>query len=299
MGEFKKLLFIVNKYAGTGYQPQLEGRILDACEAHNIECTIEFTQGPGHATILARDHAGKFDGIIAVGGDGTVNETARGLVHSATPMGIIPKGSGNGFARHLGIHMDIRLALEDILTGTVCAVDTFTLNGRLSLNVSGLGFDGHIANLFGAGTKRGFWGYAKLIVREFFRYREITCEVVADARTFQTTGFMIALANSAQYGNNAWVAPRASVRDGLLHLVSVRRVSLLRGIPFAYRMFTRKLKDSSVYSDRSFARATLHCPAPVAYHVDGEPCGHAQDFDLVIQPASLPMIVPTATISRI
>jgi diacylglycerol kinase (ATP) len=124
-----------------------------------------------------------FNRIIAVGGDGTVNEVARGLLHTATPMGIIPKGSGNGLARHLGINMKIDPALEQVLGGSVIAMDTFRMNDHLSLNVSGIGFDGHIANLFGAGKKRGFWGYTKLVVQEYLRYSEFDSSLFIDGQS--------------------------------------------------------------------------------------------------------------------
>src|SRR5688572_10734727 len=173
MSEVKNVLFIVNKYAGTGYQPHVEGRILSACEKFDIECSIEFTAGRGHATELAKEGvAKKFHRVVAVGGDGTINEVSRGLLHTTTPMGIIPKGSGNGLGRHLGISMKIEQALEQALSGQVIAMDTFLINNHLSLNVSGIGFDGHIANLFSAGQKRGFWGYTRLVVREYLIYHE-------------------------------------------------------------------------------------------------------------------------------
>src|SRR5688572_22560582 len=209
MGEVKNVLFIVNKFSGTGYQPEVEGRMLNACEKFDIECSIEFTNHRGHATELAQEGVAKnFNRVIAVGGDGTVNEVARGLLHTSTPMGIIPKGSGNGLARHLGISMKLDKALEQILSGSVITMDTFKMNDHLSLNVSGIGFDGHIANLFGVGQKRGFWGYSKLVIQEYLRYPEFDAilKLSEDSNSAQKS-FMIAIANSSQYGNNAKVAP--------------------------------------------------------------------------------------------
>jgi diacylglycerol kinase (ATP) len=296
MSEFNKLLFIVNKYAGTGYQPQLEGRILDACAAHHIECTIEFTQRAGHATELAAAGCQKgFDAVIAVGGDGTVNEVARGMVHQNIPMGIIPKGSGNGFARHLGIRMKIAHALEDVITGKAVVSDTFLLNDRLSINVSGIGFDGHIANLFAHGTKRGLWGYMKLIVREFFAFREFEFSVNGESHP----AFILALANSAQYGNNAWIAPNASIRDQQLQQVSVRKLSLLSAVPFALRMFSRRLANNQGYRNTTLKTGVINTPSPVAFHVDGEPCGHAREFRVVLQPASLIVLVPATRVNTV
>ena len=300
MNEVKKLLFIVNKFSGTGYQPALEGKIITACKQHSIEGNIQFTAGPGHATELAAEGAkNNYSGVIAVGGDGTVNEVAKGLVHTSTPMGILPKGSGNGLARHLGISMKIDEALHQLLTGSVIHMDTFTLNNRLSVNVSGIGFDGHVANLFSTGTTRGLWGYAKLVTTEFFKFKEFETEITIDGKQLKLTQFMMAIANSAQYGNNSWVAPMASVADGKLQLASIKKIPLYKGIKFGLDMFTRNLKESKSYQSIAFEKATITTRQPAAFHIDGEPCGHAQQFDIVLQPQSLYMTIPASKIGKV
>ena len=301
MSEVKNLLFIVNKFSGTGYQPQVEGRILTACEKFDMECSIEFTAGRGHATELAKEGvAKKFNRIIAVGGDGTVNEVARGVLHTATPMGIIPKGSGNGLARHLGINMKIDPALDQVLGDQVISMDTFRMNDHLSLNVSGIGFDGHVANLFGAGKKRGFWGYAKLAIQEYLRYNEFDSTVFIDGQSpIRFQSFMIAIANSSQYGNNARVAPLASVMDQSLQLAVVKKVPAQRGFPFAYQMFTGKLETGKDYECLAFQKGIIQVSTPSAFHIDGEPCGYAKEFKIEILPQSLQMIVPAASLGKI
>lgn len=297
----KKLLFIVNKYSGTGYEPQVEGRILTACADVNIECTIEFTAGPGHATQLAKEGIEKgFDGIVAVGGDGTLNEVARAMVNSTVPMGIIPKGSGNGLARHFGISMRIEKALQQLLTGQTICMDTFKLNEHLSINVSGIGFDGHISNLFAVGKKRGLWTYTKLVVQEYIRYKEFNAELKFGNQSIRKQKpFMIAIANASQYGNNARVAPRASVVNRSLQTAVVSKVPARRGIGFAYRMFTGKLKSSEHYSCATMENGIIKTFSPLAFHVDGEPCGYASEFKIEIQPQSLLLFVPSANVGKI
>lgn len=300
MSEVKNVLFIVNKYSGTGYQPQVEGRILTACERFDMECSIEFTAGRGHATELAKEGAAKkFDRIIAVGGDGTVNEVARGLLHTATPMGIIPKGSGNGLARHLGIHMKIDRALDQILGGTVFRMDTFTMNDHLSLNVSGIGFDGHVANLFGKGVKRGFWGYTKLVLLEYLSFKEFDAEITFGDYSHSKKSFMIAIANASQYGNNAKVAPLASIMDQSLQLAAIKKVPTQRGFHFGYQLFTGKLATGKDYQCHSFQNGTITLPSPIAYHIDGEPCGYASFFKIELLPNSLNIVVPTNSLGKI
>jgi len=179
----KKFLFIINKYSGKGFQPQLEGKILDICRDFDVECTLEFTQAPGHATLLA-EHAlsDDFSAIVAVGGDGTTNEVAKGLIKSDIPLGIIPKGSGNGLARHLGIPLDVTKATQHIFRSELLSIDTFTVNNKLSLNVSGIGFDGHIANHFGRNGKRGLAGYTKIALEEYFRFKEFEALITVDGK---------------------------------------------------------------------------------------------------------------------
>jgi diacylglycerol kinase (ATP) len=300
MSEVKNVLFIVNKYSGTGYQPQVEGRILTACEKFDLECSIEFTAGRGHATELAKEGVTKkFDRIIAVGGDGTVNEVARGLLHTTTPMGVIPKGSGNGLARHLGISMKIDPALDQILRGKVFRMDTFTMNDHLSLNVSGIGFDGHVANLFGKGVKRGFWGYTKLVLLEYLSFKEFNAEVKLGDQTRSQKSFMIAIANASQYGNNAKVAPLASIMDQSLHLAIIKKVPTQRGFHFGYQMFTGKLETGKDYECHAFQSGTIELQSPVAFHIDGEPCGHASSFKIELIASSLNVVVPTHRIGKI
>jgi diacylglycerol kinase (ATP) len=291
--EVKKVLFIVNKYSGTGYQPAVEGRITDACAAADVECTIEFTRARGHATELAREGVEKrFGSVIAVGGDGTVNEVARGLVGTAVPMGIIPKGSGNGLGRHLGIPVTIGPALDALFKSKPLAMDTFTVNGHLSLNVSGIGFDGHIANLFGKDKKRGLTGYIKLTANEFFRFKEFDFQLHINGQVLPRKAFVMAIANSSQYGNNARIAPAASVCDGLLHLSILKKVPPYR-LDFIYNFFAGKVHRSrycEVIETKSF---TITTPQPVSYHIDGEPSGTTSHFDIQLNPCSLNMLVPS------
>lgn len=290
--ETRKVLFIVNRFAGTGYQPQVEGRMIDISEKNDVECSIEFTQGPGHATELAKGATQRgFDFVVAVGGDGTINEVARGLVGSLTPMGIVPRGSGNGLSRHLGIPLKISDAIDTLYESEAVAIDTFRVNGKLSLNVSGIGFDGHIANLFGGKSKRGLAGYAKLTLKEYLQFQEFEAEIIADGKTLQQKAFIIAIANSSQYGNNARIAPTASVRDELLHLNIVKKIPAYR-VDVVYAVFVGNVEKSSFCEVTTAKSIQIKTKQPVAYHVDGEPSGHMDRFDIEVVPASLRVLVP-------
>jgi YegS/Rv2252/BmrU family lipid kinase len=290
--EVNKVLFIVNQHAGRGYQSALEGRIIDACEERDLECVIEYTQSRGHATELAKRAVEEnvYRNVVAVGGDGTVNEVAKGLLHSKIPMAIIPNGSGNGLARHLCIPMDIPGAINHFFESKEIAMDTFLLNGKLSLNVSGIGFDGHIANLFGKEKKRGLQGYIKHSLNEFFRFTEFEAEIKTATQTITRKAFVIAIANSSQYGNNARIAPAASVCDQLLHVNILKKVPPYR-IDFMYNFFVGKVHRSSFCEWIETDQLDIRLNQPMAFHVDGEPSGNATEFSVRLIPSSLKMMV--------
>ena len=298
MGAEKKILFVVNKFAGIGYQSDLERSIKTKCEKGSASCSIEFTQRKGHAIELAKEaHRHGFNQVIAVGGDGTINEVARGLIQSDTPMGIIPRGSGNGLARHLGISLSIPDAVDQIFESRILPMDVFRVNGKLSLNVSGIGFDGHITNLFGVKSTRGLLGYVMLTVQEFLKFKEFETEIVMNGEAITRNAFIIAIANSSQYGNNATIAPSASVCDGLLHINVVKRVPLFR-LDFIYSFFTGQLAKSSFCEFMEAPSLQIRTKIPMDYHVDGEPCGLSNSFDIQLVPRALQVLVPVKNSKR-
>jgi YegS/Rv2252/BmrU family lipid kinase len=299
MSENKKVLFIINKHAGTGYRSALEGRILNRCEQFDIEPTIQFTERRNHATELAKEatESRNYEVIFAVGGDGTVNEVAQGIVGTTQVMGILPKGSGNGLARHLGIPMSLKKSVDLIGSSSIIEMDSFLVNGKLSLNVSGIGFDGHVASLFGKDGNRGLVGYGTLVIKEFMNYNEFDIHAEIDHKEYDRRAFIIALANSSQFGNNARVAPHASVCDGLLDICFVKKVPLIQSPAFAQKMFSGKIDKSSFVEILKAKSIKINFNNPMAFHIDGEPMEPAKNFEIKIQPSSLKMVVPQTEMS--
>jgi len=290
--EVRKVFFIINRFSGRGYQPALEASILSAGKEHCVDSEIAFTEGPGHATLLTQQAvAAGFDWIIAVGGDGTVNEVAKGLLFTEAKMGIIPKGSGNGLARHLGIPVNITLALKCLFTSKAIAIDTFRINEKLSVNVSGIGFDGYIANLFGLDKKRGIQGYTRLVLHEFMSFPEFDAVITADGKEFQRRAFIIAIANSSQYGNNARIAPAASVCDAILNLSVLKKIPPYR-LDFIYSFFSGTIDQSAYCETLRIQDTVIQLPSPMDFHVDGEFAGKADRFVIEMQPASLNILAP-------
>ena len=288
----KKVLFIINKFSGMGYQIPIEDRILETCKKNASTCSIEYTQSRGHAISLANEASKNgFDYVVAVGGDGTINEVARGLLNSETPMGILPRGSGNGLARHLGISVVLTDAIDNLFQHKVMKIDTLSINDKLSLNVSGIGFDGHVANLFANKKIRGLVGYVRISVKEYFRFQEFDAEVSIDNKTEMKRCFIMAVANSSQYGNNIKIAPLASVRDGLLHLTIMKKIPLYR-LDYILSFLRGSFTNSEMFELLEGKTVRIKTAQPVPYHIDGEPCGFNNSFDIQLKPASLSVLVP-------
>lgn len=289
----EKVFFIVNKYSGKGYQASVEGEIIDACMAAGIEGTLEYTQHRGHAVELAQEAVAMgFNRIFIRGGDGSVNEAARAIVHSPASLGILPGGSGNGLARHLRIPLTLHEALRQLTHFETMTIDTLWINGGLSVNVSGFGFDGYVASQFGKDGLRGLAGYSKLVLGKFLKYKEFDVHADLDGKKSTHRAFMVALANASQFGNNALVAPDASVSDGVLDVCFIRHVGLLEAVPFLVKMFRGQIKRSRFVTLVKGKRLHAELSVEQPIHLDGEPGKPSRIFDVEIQPKSLRMIVP-------
>ncbi len=289
------LYFIVNPFSGAGVVPRLERGIKHMCGEQKVDYEIAFTQAPLHATELARQAVAQgYSRIIAVGGDGTINEVARGLIHAPAALGIIPKGSGNGLARHVGIPLKPELALKNLFRSEPLPIDTFEINGRLSLNVSGIGFDGFVAAQFASRKKRGLSGYTQLVLKGYQAFDEFEVAITSDGEQRQCKAFVIAIANSSQYGNNARIAPSASVCDGKFNIVILRKIPLYR-LDLVPAFFGGKIRHSKWWDSFEAREVRLTLPSPVAYHVDGEAAGTAHEFTISINASSLNMLIPPGT----
>jgi diacylglycerol kinase (ATP) len=293
MSENKKVFFIVNKYSGTGYRDAIEGRIISACLRAGLEPAIDFTRERGHATELAHTAVrGGFERVFAVGGDGTVNEVAQALVDTSAKLGILPKGSGNGLARHLGISTRFSSALDLIGSARSVRMDTISFNDRLSVNVSGIGFDGYVAARFGRNGRRGLPEYVSLVLREFRSFEEFSGKAIVDGDEIQLKSFIVAVANASQFGNNVRVAPHASVCDEQLDLCMIKKVSPLKAIALVNRLFNGSIAKSREVMIRKGKNIQLRLDRPVDFHIDGEPQGKASEFNIEVKPASLEVILP-------
>ncbi|NEN25386.1 diacylglycerol kinase family lipid kinase [Cryomorpha ignava] len=284
----KKILFIINPHSGIksklGFVDLIEQQIRE-----DFIVKTRLTQRPEHATEIALEAVESgVDAVIAVGGDGSVNEVGRALIGTDVALGIIPLGSGNGFARHLNIPLHEKDALQTINQFRTQIIDTATINGTPFLATAGLGFDAQVGWQFANHGTRGFLSYVQITASAFMGYKPKTYQLSIDGKEIETTAFLINFANAGQYGNNAWIAPSASLSDGLLNICILDKFPKYYVPSIIYKLFNKKIEKLKYY--RFLQGKEIWVRNPDIYHIDGEPRGTDVDLLIKIVPLSLKVI---------
>jgi YegS/Rv2252/BmrU family lipid kinase len=230
--------------------------------------------------------------IYAVGGDGTVHEIAKRLINTELILGILPTGSGNGLARHLSLPLEPRASLRACRHLRIETIDTATVNGMPFVNAMGIGFDAWIADAFSRAGTRGLPTYVRVALRGFARYASEEYELTIEGETMRRRAFVIAVANASQYGNNARIAPLASLQDGVLDVTLIEQASFLRMPILAAQLFAGNLHRTRGVSTFRGRRITITRSADGAAHLDGEPVTMPSSLAIEIVPRSLRVIVP-------
>jgi diacylglycerol kinase (ATP) len=287
----KVFRFILNPKAGNGKAPLLQQLINEFRLPADTRFEIRLTEYSGHASVLAAEAIKEnCYAVIAVGGDGTVNEVAGVLVNSDTLLGILPMGSGNGLARHLGYKMNPATALSQIINAGSDAIDTLSINNRLSVNVSGLGFDGYVAWLFNTSGKRGLSTYTAVALKAYNSYKAATFEFKSSDSTFTKVAHMLVIANASQFGNKAIIAPGAKVNDGLIDCVFVHKPPFYRLPEFFMRLFSGRIKDTGFLQTVTCNAFTVKTSRPLHLHIDGESVEPVSELHVQINPRSLKIL---------
>jgi diacylglycerol kinase (ATP) len=288
----KKICFIVNPISGVGRQKVIEKLIDERLNKQLFDYEIAYTKASKHATELSKHAAEQgFDTVVAVGGDGSINEIARGLIGTSTSMAIIPTGSGNGLARHLQIPLHLHKAMDVINAGKESVIDTMQLNNEIFVNVAGIGFDAHVGWEFAKFGKRGFSSYLKVIGRELSNFKVQDFELSFDGKTIQCKAFLITFANGTQWGNNAHIAPVADIADGIMDIAILKQFSFFNIFSIAYKLFTKSLSESS-YIEFIRTKEVLVKQVGEIAHIDGEPIKTGKNLSIKVKPLSLKVIVP-------
>ena len=293
----RRITFIINPISGTESKeaiPQLIGQRIDP-ELFDTE--ICMTEYRGHAAEIAKERAnGGTDVVVAVGGDGTVNEVARSLVHTRTALGIVPCGSGNGLARHLCIPMDVGQALQIINHCRIEQFDYGVINDLPFFCTCGMGFDAFISLKFAEAGKRGTITYIENVLKEGLKYRPETYEIIDPQGTTRYRAFLIACANASQYGNNAYIAPGATMKDGQMDVIIMEPFDALEAPQIAADLFMKTLGNNSKIKTFRTESIRIHRSQPGAIHYDGDPIMTGTDIDVHMEHLGLRIIAnPNAT----
>lgn len=277
------MLFIINPISGKGKKAKVAQLLLDK------GYKTAFTEYAGHAEVLAREATDEV--VVAVGGDGTVNEVARGIVGSEKILGIIPCGSGDGLARHLGLSHNINKAIETIEQGKWKTIDAAEVNGRPFFSVCGVGFDAVVSERFAQSGKRGLSNYVKQGLKTWKTYSPDHYKVEIDGEKIQTDALFITVGNSNQWGNNAKITPLADCCDGVLDVTIVEKFGVLELPWLALRLMTGTLHRSRRV--RCFKGKKIHITrqSKGAAHADGDWYMESATLDIKIIPSALKVIV--------
>lgn len=259
-----------------------------------FEVHINFTESAGHASILSKEAVeNKTDIIVAVGGDGTVNEVASQMVGSESVLGIIPGGSGNGLARHLGIPLIPEKSIRLIFSGNISKIDTGTVNEKAFISIAGIGFDALVAKLFAENKRRGFLTYLSLIAQQFSSYREkkYTLEF-ENGEILSTRALFISFANSNQFGYNTTISPNALLNDGLLDVCIVKKPKFIDLPGILNLLLLKKINQSPFVQIKQAKKIIVKRSKNRFVNIDGEACKLKKNLKVEVKPLSLNVIIP-------
>ncbi|MCD7971810.1 MAG: YegS/Rv2252/BmrU family lipid kinase [Candidatus Azobacteroides sp.] len=290
----KKVLVIINPISGTSGKKQLPSTIYNHPLTANFDFDIRTSEYKGHAKELAREAVENFyEYVLAVGGDGTVNEIACELVQSETALGIIPLGSGNGLARHLGIPIHTKKALEVFLSENVTAVDYCKANDKFFFATFGVGLDAKVSEAFSESKTRGLITYVANSITEFAKLKPEKYTITTyEGESFTRDAILITCANASQWGYNAYVAPKASVQDGLLDMVILFPFPIMDAPSLGIQLMTKNIDKNNYVKIIKTKEVIIEREKEEVAQVDGEPILLGNKIEIKTYKGGLKAIVP-------
>ena len=281
--EVTKIVAIINPISGVGAKNKIHKTLEAICNEKDISLQVFYTKYAGQASELTqRAIDEQADCVIAVGGDGTVNEVARKLVHTEVVLGIIPCGSGNGLARELNIPMDVRGAIDVIFSNHVLVIDACTANDKIFFCTCGVGFDAVVSAEFAKEKRRGSLTYLKDIVASYLDYKPEKYELHVNNSLIREEAFLITCANASQYGNNAFIAPNADICDGQMDITILSTFTPLDIGPLAIQLFTKTIDKNSKIKIFRTEKARIVRQQAGVMHLDGDPVMASKDIELSV-----------------
>ena len=291
MTEKKRIVFVVNPISGTQGKKAILKWIDERLDQSIYDYSIVKTEYAGHATQIAANAVQeKVDVVVAIGGDGTINEIARSLVHTNTALGIIPCGSGNGLARHLRIPMEPKAAIDVLNRGHELCIDYGKINNIPFFCTCGVGFDAFISLKFADSGKRGLLTYLENTLHESLTYQPETYEIENEEGTMKYKAWLIACGNASQYGNDAYIAPQASLTDGLMDVTIMEPVTVLDVPSLSFQLFNKTIDQNSRVKTMRAKKIKIHRVNDGVMHFDGDPLMAGKELEVEIVPAGLRVI---------
>lgn len=289
----KHLVFIVNPHAGVDRVKEIQNAITrnidNGLYTYEVQHTLRARHGVELATVAAATGAWA---VVAVGGDGSVNDVMQGLLGTKAILGIIPRGSGNGMARNLGIPLELNAAMKVINDGNVETTDIAYAGDRPFVSNAGVAFDAQIAHEFAASKRRGLLIYSWLVTRNLWAYKSKNYTITVDGQAYSEKAFMVVVANGRQFGYNFQIAPMASHDDGLLDVVIIREFPRLMGAAISWRALTGTLNKSSYVRHLRGTDITISHPSLQLMQVDGDAHHCENDVRFTISPGALHVLAP-------
>ena len=290
-GHKKRVRFIINPISGIGRKNKIQGQIEKYLDHTKFDYDIVYTEGPKHATELSKEASDEgFDVVVAVGGDGSAHEVGSSLIGTNTSLAVIPAGSGNGLARYLKLPMNHKKAIERINEYNIKRIDTGIINGEPFLSTTGMGFDAFIAWKFALFGSRGLFSYIWLIFQEYFRYKPKEYIIEVNGEVIDTKAFVVICGNSNQWGNNAIIAPKAEIDDGILDLAVCKPFPFYAVFVMASLLMAGSIEESPYMTIYRAAEMKI-TQTTVLAHVDGEPVRLGRELNISVNPLSLNVLV--------
>lgn len=289
----KHVVFIVNPKSGIERQKEISHAIDIHLDNKQYTHEIRFTEYAKHGTIIAKEAAanGAY-AVVAVGGDGSVNDVVHGLEGTDTILGIIPKGSGNGMARTMRIPLSTEEAVKVISKGKTAAMDVGTANGNLFISNAGVAFDALISKKFAKSERRGLFVYSWLVTKYLWLYKTWDFTITIDGKELKETAFMINVANGEQFGYNFRIAPMASYTDGLLDVIIIRKFPKIMGGMIALRAMQGTIAGSPYVQHFTGREITISHPSLQLMQTDGDAHKCSNSITFKVKPGAQRVIVP-------
>ena len=286
-----KALFVMNPISGSIKKSGVVRLIDQYIDKEKFDYKIMYTERPGHATEIARQASDEgYDVVVAVGGDGTINEVGCGLLHSDTALALVPCGSGNGLARHLSIPVNIKKSIEIINAFNVHLLDYCTINEHPFFCTCGMGFDAFISQKFAEGDQRGPLKYVENVLKEGLRYQPETYTIEDETGIHHYPAYLVSCANASQYGNNAYIAPQASMSDGLLDVIVMEPFGILDAAHVAFDLMNKTLDKSNKVKTFKTKKVLIHRRSEGPVHFDGDPVILGKELEICVVEKGIKMV---------